>query len=197
MIYQATHVPIGEDQKQHIELARDIAAKFNRDFGVELFPLCEPVIEGPATRVMNLRDGTRKMSKSDPVDASRINMTDDADAIARKLRKAKTDPDPLPETLAGLEGRAEARNLVNIYAGLSDATPEAVVEANAGTMFGHFKVALADLAVEVLSPISAEMRRLTADPAEIDRVLARGAERARAITVPVLERTFEVVGMVR
>ena len=197
LLYHATHVPVGEDQTQHLELTRDIAAKFNHDYGVEFFPMTETVVEGPAARVMNLRDGTRKMSKSDPVDASRINMTDDAGTIAKKFRKAKTDPDPLPSELAGLEGRPEARNLVNIYAGLSDTTPESVVAEHAGAMFGHFKASLADLAVAKLSPISDEMRRLSAEEGEIDRVLERGAERAREIAVPILARTYEIVGMVR
>ncbi|CTQ33400.1 tryptophan--tRNA ligase [Jannaschia rubra] len=197
LIYHATHVPVGEDQKQHIELTRDIAAKFNHDYGVEFFPMTEPVIEGAATRVMSLRDGTRKMSKSDPVDAGRINLTDDADTIARKLRKAKTDPDPLPGTPEGLEGRPDARNLVNICASLSDRTVAEVLAANEGRMFGHFKQDLADLAVAKLSPVSSEMARLMRDPAEIDRILARGAERAREITVPILERTYDIVGMVR
>jgi tryptophanyl-tRNA synthetase len=197
LLYKATHVPVGEDQKQHIELTRDIAAKFNRDYGTETFPEPEPVIEGPATRVMSLRDGTRKMSKSDPVDAGRINMADDADAIARKFRRAKTDPEPLPSEMAGLEGRAEARNLVNIYAGLADMAPEAVLARHGGAMFGHFKVALADLAVERLGPISAEMRRLADDVGEIDRILARGSERAREIAVPVLKEVYDVVGLVR
>ena len=197
LIYHATHVPVGEDQKQHIELTRDIAAKFNHDYGVDFFPETEAVIEGAATRVMSLRDGTRKMSKSDPVDASRINLTDDADAIARKFRKAKTDPDPLPGDPAGLEGRPDARNLVNIYAALSGSSVETVLAEHEGAMFGHFKQDLADLAVAKLAPISSEMARLMDDPAEIDRILARGAERARAITVPILERTYEIVGMVR
>jgi tryptophanyl-tRNA synthetase len=197
LLYKATQVPVGEDQKQHIELARQIAGKFNHDYGVELFPEPEAVIEGPATRVMSLRDGSRKMSKSDPVDASRINMADDADTIARKFRKAKTDPEPLPETLDGLEGRPEARNLVNVYAGLAGTSPEAVVAEHAGAMFGHFKVALAELAVEKLAPISGEMRRLADDPAEIDRILGRGAERAREIAVPVLAEVYDTVGMVR
>ncbi|CUH27952.1 Tryptophan--tRNA ligase [Jannaschia seosinensis] len=197
LIYHATHVPVGEDQKQHIELTRDIAAKFNHDYGVDFFPLTEPVIEGAATRVMSLRDGTKKMSKSDPVDGSRINLTDDADTIAKKFRKAKTDPDPLPGSVAGLEGRPDARNLVNIYAALEGRTVDAVLAEHEGAMFGHFKQALADLAVEKLSPISSEMARLMDDPAEIDRILARGAERAREITVPILERTYEIVGMVR
>ena len=164
--------------------------------GVDFFPLAEPVIEGAATRVMSLRDGTKKMSKSDPSDASRINMTDDADAIAKKIRKAKTDPDPLPETLAGLDTRPEARNLVNIYAALAETTAEAVVTEFAGQQFGSFKPALADLAVAKLAPISAEMSRLMADPGEIDRILAHGAEQAREITAPILKKTYEIVGMV-
>ncbi len=197
LIYHATHVPVGEDQKQHIELTRDIAAKFNHDYGVEFFPMTEPVIEGAATRVMSLRDGTRKMSKSDPVDASRINLTDDADAIAKKFRKAKTDPDPLPGSVEGLEGRPDARNLVNIYAALSDRSVADVLAEKEGAMFGHFKSDLADLAVAKLSPISAEMARLMGDVGEIDRILTRGAERAREITVPILEKPYEIVGMVR
>ncbi|TFL19977.1 tryptophan--tRNA ligase [Jannaschia formosa] len=197
LIYHATHVPVGEDQKQHLELTRDIAAKFNHDFGVEFFPLTEPVIEGAATRVMSLKDGTRKMSKSDPVDASRINLTDDADTIAKKFRKAKTDPDPLPGTPEGLDGRPDVRNLVNIYAALDGRSVEAVLSEKEGGQLGHFKQDLADLAVAKLSPVSTEMARLMADPAEIDRLLARGAERAREITVPILEKTYEIVGMVR
>ncbi|GHF63409.1 tryptophan--tRNA ligase [Seohaeicola zhoushanensis] len=196
LIYHATHVPVGEDQKQHIELTRDIAAKFNHDYGVDFFPMTEPVIEGAATRVMSLRDGTKKMSKSDPSDASRINMTDDADAIAKKIRKAKTDPEPLPESLEGLKDRPDARNLVNIYAALADMTPEAVVAEYAGAQFGTFKPALADLAVARLAPISSEMKRLMADPAEIDRILARGALQAREITAPILKKTYEIVGMI-
>ncbi|WP_371156391.1 tryptophan--tRNA ligase [Jannaschia sp. 2305UL9-9] len=197
LIYHATHVPVGDDQKQHLELTRDIATKFNHDYGVDFFPITEPVIRGAATRVMSLRDGTKKMSKSDPVDASRINLTDDADAIAKKFRKAKTDPDPLPGTPEGLEGRPDARNLVNIYAALSDTSVEEVLAANDGKMFGYFKQDLADLAVARLTPVSSEMSRLMEDPAEIDRILARGAERAREITAPILARTYEIVGMVR
>lgn len=197
LLYHATQVPVGEDQKQHVELTRDIAAKFNHDYGVEFFPAPEPVIEGAATRVMSLRDGTRKMSKSDPSDASRINLTDDADTIAQKIRKARTDAEPLPETMEGLKDRPEARNLVNIYAALSGMTPEAVVGQFAGQGFGAFKPALADLAVAKLSPISAEMTRLMADPAGIDRILGEGAERAEAIARPILERTLDIVGMVR
>ena len=196
LVYHATHVPVGEDQKQHLELTRDIAAKFNHDYGVDFFPLTKPVIEGAATRVMSLRDGSKKMSKSDPSDASRINMTDDTDAIAKKIRKAKTDPEPLPSEIAGLEGRAEARNLVNIYAALSDRSVEDVLVEVGGQQFGTFKPMLADLAVEKLSPISAEMARLMDDPAEIDRILTRGAEQAREITAPILKKTYEIVGMV-
>ncbi|WP_158968648.1 tryptophan--tRNA ligase [Chachezhania sediminis] len=196
LIYHATHVPVGEDQKQHLELTRDVAIKFNHDYGVDFFPITEPVIEGAATRVMSLRDGSKKMSKSDPSDMSRINLTDDADAIAQKIRKAKTDPDPLPETLDGLADRPEARNLVNIYAALADMTAEAVVAEYAGQQFGAFKPALADLAVARLSPISTEMARLMNDQAEIDRILSRGAERAREITAPILKKTYDIVGMV-
>ncbi|MCY1126183.1 tryptophan--tRNA ligase [Frigidibacter sp. RF13] len=197
LLYHATHVPVGEDQKQHLELCRDIAAKFNHDYGVDFFPITEPVIEGAATRVMSLRDGTKKMSKSDPSDASRINLTDDADTIAQKLKKAKTDPEPLPETLEGLKDRPEARNLVNIYAALADKTPEAVVGEFAGKGFGAFKPALADLAVARLAPIATEMKRLMADPAEIDRILGDGAERADAIAQPILDRALEITGMIR
>ncbi|TCO73880.1 tryptophan--tRNA ligase [Rhodovulum euryhalinum] len=196
LVYHATHVPVGEDQKQHVELTRDIAAKFNNDYGVEFFPSPEPVIEGAATRVMSLRDGTKKMSKSDPSDMSRINLTDDADTVAKKIRKAKTDPEPLPETIEGLEGRPEARNLVNIYAALADLTPEQVIAEHGGQQFGSFKPSLADLAVARLAPISTEMSRLMQDPAEIDRILADGAERANAIAAPILKRTCEIVGMV-
>ncbi|KIN74825.1 tryptophan--tRNA ligase [Sulfitobacter guttiformis] len=196
MVYHATHVPVGEDQKQHLELTRDIAAKFNHDYGVDFFPEVEPVIEGAATRVMSLRDGSKKMSKSDPSDASRINMTDDADTIARKIRKAKTDPDALPSEIEGLKDRPEARNLVNIYAALNEQTVEQVLADVGGQQFGTFKPALAELAVAKLSPISSEMARLMADPAEIDRLLAKGALQAREITAPILKKTYEIVGMV-
>ena len=196
LVYHATHVPVGEDQKQHLELTRDIATKFNHDYDVEFFPLTEPVIEGPATRVMSLRDGSKKMSKSDPSDMSRINMTDDADTIAKKIRKAKTDPEPLPDTLDGLEGRTEARNLINIYAALSDHSAEQVIGEFAGQQFGQFKPALVDLAVAKLAPISTEMARLMDDPAEIDRIMTAGAGRAREIAAPILRRTYEIVGMV-
>jgi tryptophanyl-tRNA synthetase len=196
LIYHATHVPVGEDQKQHLELTRDIAAKFNHDYGVDFFPLTEPVIEGAATRVMSLRDGSKKMSKSDPSPASRINLTDDADTIAKKFRKAKTDPDALPSEAEGLKDRPEARNLVNIYAALSDQTIDQVLAEVGGQQFGTFKPALADLAVSKLGPITAEMQRLMADESEIDRILARGAEQAREITAPILKRTYEIIGMV-
>lgn len=197
LIYHATHVPVGEDQKQHLELTRDIATKFNHDYGVDFFPIPDPVIEGAATRVMSLRDGAKKMSKSDPSDASRINMTDDADTIAKKIRKAKTDPDALPSEAAGLAERPEARNLVNIYAALNEQSVDQVLAEVGGQQFGAFKPLLADLAVAKLSPISSEMARLMDDPAEIDRLLARGALQAREITTPILEKTYEIVGMVR
>ena len=196
LIYHATHVPVGEDQKQHLELTRDIAAKFNHDYGVDFFPLTEPVIEGAATRVMSLRDGSKKMSKSDPSDASRINMTDDADTIAKKIRKAKTDPEPLPDNTDALEDRPEARNLVNIYAALADTSVEKVIADHAGQNFATFKPLLADLAVAKLAPIAGEMSRLMGEQDEIDRILSRGAERARAITAPILRRTYDIVGMV-
>ncbi len=196
LVYHATHVPVGEDQKQHLELTRDIAIKFNNDFGVDFFPVTEPVIEGAATRVMSLRDGSKKMSKSDPSDMSRINLTDDADTIARKIRKAKTDPDPLPDSLEGLKDRPEARNLVNIYAALADTTPEAVIADHAGQQFGTFKPSLADLAVAKMAPITGEMERLMKDKGEIDRVLKDGADRARAIAAPILQKTYQIVGMV-
>jgi len=197
LLYHATHVPVGEDQKQHVELTRDIAAKFNHDFKVDFFPLTTPVIEGPAMRVMNLRDGTKKMSKSGESDMERINMTDDADTISKKFKKAKTDPEALPETLDGLKDRPEARNLVDIYSALNDMTPEAVIAEYAGAGWGRFKPALADLAVEKLAPISTEMERLMNDPAEIDRILGRGAERAREIAAPILKQTYDIVGLLR
>nr|WP_170805761.1 tryptophan--tRNA ligase [uncultured Ruegeria sp.] len=196
LTYHATHVPVGEDQKQHLELTRDIAIKFNHDYGVDFFPVTEPVIGGAAPRVMNLRDGTRKMSSSDPSDMTRINMTDDADAIAKKIRKAKTDPDALPSEIEGLAERPEARNLVNIYAALSDQTAEQVLAEAGGKQFGEFKPMLAELAVSKLAPISSEMARLMGEEAEIDQILARGAEKARAIASPILQQTYEIVGMV-
>jgi tryptophanyl-tRNA synthetase len=197
LLYHATMVPVGDDQKQHLELTRDIAIKFNNDYGVDFFPVVEPLIEGAATRVMSLRDGTKKMSKSDPSDQSRINLTDDADTIAAKIRKAKTDPEPLPETAEGLKDRPEARNLVNIYAALAGHTVDQVVRDFAGAQFGTFKPALADLAVAKLSPITTEMNRLMADPAEIDRILGDGADRADAIARPILEQVYDITGMIR
>ncbi len=197
LLYHATHVPVGEDQKQHVELTRDIAAKFNHDFKSDFFPETQPVIDGPATRVMNLRDGSKKMSKSGESDMERINMLDDADKIAKKFKKAKTDPEPLPETLDGLKDRPEARNLVEIYAALSDTSPEAVISEYAGAGWGTFKPALADLAVSKLAPISDEMQRLMNDPAEIDRILSKGAEKARAIAEPILKETYDIVGFLR
>ena len=197
LVYHATHVPVGEDQKQHLELTRDIAAKFNHDFGVDFFPMTEPVIEGVATKVMSLRDGTKKMSKSDPSDMSRINLTDDADTIARKFRKAKTDPDPLPEDVAGLEGRPEAKGLVGIYAGLAGMSAEEVINRHGSEQFGQFKPALAELAVETLGPITKRMTEFQSDRAEIDRILGDGANRAAEIAEPILQKTFDIVGFVR
>ncbi|MCW5697077.1 MAG: tryptophan--tRNA ligase [Bauldia sp.] len=206
LVYRATHVPVGEDQKQHLELSRDIAQKFNNDYaesiagnghGTEYFPLPEPLIEGSATRVMSLRDGTKKMSKSDPSEYSRINLTDDADTIAQKLRKAKTDPEPLPSAVEGLKGRPEAENLVDIYAALSGSTKEAVLREHGGAQFSAFKPALADLAVSRLSPIAGEMRRLLADPAEIDRVLADGTARAAAMAEQTMDDVRDIVGLLR
>ncbi len=196
LAYHATHVPVGEDQKQHLELTRDIAIKFNHDYGVDFFPVTEPVIGGPAPRVMNLRDGSRKMSSSDPSDMTRINMTDDADTIAKKIRKAKTDPDALPSDVDGLSERPEARNLVSIYAALSDQTAEQVLNEVGGKQFGEFKPMLAELAVSKLSPISSEMARLMKEEAEIDRILADGADKARAIAAPILQKTYDIIGMV-
>ena len=197
LAYKATHVPVGDDQKQHLELARDIAQKFNADFGVELFPLVEPLILGSATRVMSLRDGTRKMSKSDESDYSRINMTDDADAIALKIRKARTDPDPLPGEVAGLAERPEAANLVGIYAALADQTPEAVLAEQGGSQFSAFKAKLSELAVAALGPITTEMQRLMDDPGYVDGVLAGGAEKARALAAPILAEVHDAVGLLR
>jgi tryptophanyl-tRNA synthetase len=206
LVYKATHVPVGEDQKQHLELCRDIAQKFNNDFaasiaahgyGDQFFPLPEPMITGPATRVMSLRDGTKKMSKSEPSDLSRISLTDDADTIAQKIRKAKTDPEPLPSETKGLENRPEADNLVGIYAALAGTTRESVLKDFGGAQFSTFKPALAELAVSVLAPIAVEMRKLIADPAHIDAVLADGAARARAIAGPIMRDVKDVVGLLR
>ena len=197
LVYHATHVPVGEDQKQHLELARDIAQKFNTDFSVpDFFPLPEAVHHRTGTRVMSLRDGTKKMSKSDESDFSRINLTDDADAIAQKIRKAKTDPHPLPDNPKELESRPEAENLINIYAGLCDQSPEVVLGEYSGAQFSIFKNALADLAVAKLTPIAAAMRDYLSDRAELDRVLVSGAARARAIAEPVMREVRERVGFV-
>ncbi len=194
LIYRATHVPVGEDQKQHLELARDLAATFNTRYGAEFFPQPEPVITGEATRVMSLRDGSQKMSKSAESDLSRINLTDDPDMIAKKIKKAKTDPEPLPEDVKGFEGRPEAENLVNIYAALSDGTKETVLADFGGKPFSEFKPALSELCVEKLAPITARMRELMADPAEIDRILASGAEKANGIAEPVIAETMDIMG---
>ncbi|MEC7464242.1 MAG: tryptophan--tRNA ligase [Pseudomonadota bacterium] len=196
LTYKANHVPVGEDQKQHLELTRDIAQKFNNDFGVEFFPEVEPLIIGEATRVMSLRDGSKKMSKSDLSDQSRITFTDTEDEISRKIRRAKTDPEALPMDISGLKSRPEAANLVGIFAALSGQTSSEVLKDFGGRGFGDFKPALADLAIEKLAPISSEMRRLLADPGHIDAVLADGAERARAIADPILAEITEIVGLV-
>ena len=197
LVYKATHVPVGEDQRQHLELSRDIAQKFNNDFDApDFFPLPEAVIAGVATRIMSLRDGTKKMSKSDDSDYSRINLIDDADTIAQKIRKAKTDPAPLPDSAAGFANRSEATNLVNIYAALADLDREKIIRDFAGKQFSTFKNALADLAVSKLTPIASEMRRLLADPAEIDRILSSGAEKARERAAPILQDVKRLAGFV-
>jgi tryptophanyl-tRNA synthetase len=205
LVYRATHVPVGEDQKQHLELARDIAQKFNNDFGASIhahghgdsfFPLPEPLIQGPATRVMSLRDGSKKMSKSDASDYSRINLTDDADAIAQKIRKAKTDPEPLPHEEKGLEQRPEADNLVGIYAALADTSRAQVLAHFGGAQFSVFKAALIDILVGKLAPLNGEMRRLIADPAYIDQVLADGAVRAQALAAQTMKAVKDIVGFV-
>ncbi len=206
LVYRATHVPVGEDQKQHLELSRDVAQKFNNDFGESIrthgfgdafFPLPEPVITGEATRVMSLRDGTKKMSKSDASDQSRINLTDDADAIAQKVRRAKTDPEPLPSEEKGLETRPEADNLVGIYAALADATRAAVLQQFGNAQFSTFKNALTELAVAKLSPINSEMKRLLADPASIDAVLKDGSARAQKLAGETMKAVKDIVGFVR
>ena len=195
LLYKATHVPVGDDQRQHLELTRDIAAKFNHDFEAEgFFPLPDALTQGPGSRIMSLRDGTAKMSKSDPSDNSRLNLLDDEDAIAQKVRKAKTDPEPLPETLDELKGRPEAENLIGVYAALDGRTAAEVLSEFAGQGFGAFKPKLADLAVAKLGPVGAQMRRLMADPGEIDAVLAKGAERARAAAAPTLAEVRAKVG---
>lgn len=195
LVYKATHVPVGEDQKQHLELARDIATKFNTDFEVDLFPLPEPLISKAAPRIMSLRDGGAKMSKSDPSDMSRINLIDDDDTIAAKIRKAKTDPEPLPDSFDGLAERPEAKNLVTIYAALAEREPQSVVEEFAGQGFGAFKPALADLAVSVLAPVRDRLTRLLDDRAAVGAQLAKGADRANALAAPTLKAAQEAVGL--
>ncbi|RWB52171.1 tryptophan--tRNA ligase [Mesorhizobium sp.] len=216
LLYRATHVPVGEDQKQHLELTRDIAQKFNNDFseriaalgvGVEMqvgeetvngyFPITEPVIGGPAARIMSLRDGSKKMSKSDPSDLSRINLTDDADTISKKIRKAKTDPEALPNEVDGLESRPEAENLVGIYAGLAEISKADVLKEYGGRQFSVFKPALADLAVEKLAPIASEMRRIEGDRAYVDAVLRDGGERARAIAEGTMKTVRDIIGLLQ
>ncbi|MDX8510792.1 tryptophan--tRNA ligase [Mesorhizobium captivum] len=216
LLYRATHVPVGEDQKQHLELTRDIAQKFNNDFsekiaalgvGVEMrigeetvngyFPITEPVIGGPAARIMSLRDGSKKMSKSDPSDLSRINLTDDADTISKKIRKAKTDPAALPSEVDGLESRPEAENLVGIYAGLAEISKADVLKEYGGQQFSVFKPALADLAVEKLAPIASEMRRIEGDRAYVDAVLKDGGERARAIAEGTMKTVRDIIGLLQ
>ncbi len=197
LLYEATHVPVGEDQKQHLELARDIAAKFNADRGVELFTLPEPLIGATAARVMSLRDGRAKMSKSDPSDMSRINLTDSDDAIAQKIRKARTDPEPLPSELAGLSERPEALNLVTILAAVDGRDPAAVLAEHAGQGFGAFKPHLADRLIAELSPIRERMMALKDDPAAIDRLLEDGSARARALAAPILARAYDATGLQR
>jgi tryptophanyl-tRNA synthetase len=197
LLYKATHVPVGEDQKQHLELARDIAEKFNHDYNVDLFPQPEPLIRETAARVMSLRDGGKKMSKSDASDYSRINMTDDADTIALKLRKAKTDSEPLPETTEGLAARPEAANLVGIYAALLDKESKDVLPDIAGKPFSEFKQTLTDLAVSVLAPINAEMNRLMQNTDHVDAILHKGAIRAQEISAPIIEEVYDVVGFLK
>ncbi len=206
LVYRATHVPVGDDQKQHLELSRDIAQKFNNDFAQTIreagyedgfFPLPEPLIAGPATRVMSFRDGTKKMSKSDPSDMSRINLRDDAETIARKIRKAKTDPDALPSEPDGLKGRPEANNLVGIYAALQGETVEDTLKTHGGAQFSAFKPALADLAVEKLGPVGSAMNRMMADKAYINSVLKQGTEKARAIAEPIYDEVKKIVGFIR
>ncbi len=216
LVYRATHVPVGDDQKQHLELTRDIAQKFNNDFSARIaslglgvamqvgdetvngyFPITEPVIGGPAARIMSLRDGSKKMSKSDPSDLSRINLTDDAETIARKIKKAKTDPEALPSEVAGLAGRPEAENLVGIHAGLAETSKEAVLKEFGGRQFSAFKTALADLAVEKLAPIAAEMRRISADRAYVDGVLKDGASRAGRLAEATMKDVRAIIGLLQ
>jgi tryptophanyl-tRNA synthetase len=198
LLYKATHVPVGEDQKQHLELSRDIAQKFNNDHDAPgFFPLPEPLIQGPGARIMSLRDGTKKMSKSDPSDMTRINLTDDADAITSKIKKATTDPNPLPENAEGLKGRAEVENLVGIFAAVTERSVDEVLGEFGGRGFGAFKPALAEALVAKLAPMAAEMRRLNADPAALDAVLREGAEKAHAVAAPIMAEVRDVVGLWR
>ena len=199
LLYQATHVPVGDDQKQHLELARDIAQKFNTDFGAgtDVFTLPEPIVPPEAARIMSLRDGTAKMSKSDPSDQSRINLTDDADTIMAKVRKARTDPEPLPSEAAGLAGRAEAANLVGIYAALAGTSVAQVLAEHGGQGFGAFKPALGELLVETLAPIAARFRDLREDRKALDAILAQGSARARHLAAPTLDAAYEALGLVR
>ncbi|MAC58164.1 MAG: tryptophan--tRNA ligase [Novosphingobium sp.] len=200
LLYQATHVPVGEDQKQHLELARDIAQKFNNDFASEenpVFTLPDPIIPPEAARIMSLRNGSAKMSKSDPSDMSRINLTDDADTIMQKIKKAKTDPEPLPSEKAGLEGRAEAANLVGIYAAMAGTSVEAVLADFGGEGFGKFKPALGELLVETLAPINDRFVDLRADHSALDAILKAGAEKARTLAIPTLDKTYTALGLVR
>ena len=199
LLYQATHVPVGDDQKQHLELARDIAQKFNTDFGAgtEVFTLPEPIVPPEAARIMSLRDGSAKMSKSDPSDASRINLTDDADTIMQKVRKAKTDPEPLPSEAAGLAGRAEAANLVGVYAALAGTSVAQVLAEHGGQGFGAFKPALGELLVEALAPIAARFRDLREDREALDAILAQGSARARRLAAPTLDAAYSALGLVR
>jgi len=205
LVYRATHVPVGDDQKQHLELCRDIAQKFNNDFAESIrakghaegfFPLTEPIIQGPATRVMSLRDGSKKMSKSDASDYSRINLTDDADTIAQKIRKARTDPDPLPSEEAGLANRAEADNLVGIYAALAETSKADVLKQYGGAQFSTFKPALVDLSVAKLGPVASEMKRLLQDVAYIDSILAEGSARAGVIAAETMKSVKDIIGFV-
>ncbi len=199
LLYQATHVPVGEDQKQHLELARDIAQKFNNDFGAgeEVFTLPDPIIPAEAARIMSLRDGSTKMSKSDPSDMSRINLTDDADSIMAKVKKAKTDPEPLPSDKGGLAGRPEAANLIGIYAAMSGETQDAILSRFGGEGFGKFKPALGELLIESLAPINARFIELRQDQAALDAILRQGAAKARALAVPTLDKTYAALGLVR
>ncbi|HVZ28922.1 MAG TPA: tryptophan--tRNA ligase [Asticcacaulis sp.] len=195
LVYKATHVPVGEDQRQHVELTRDVAKKFNHDYGVDYFPVPETLYQGPGARIMSLRDGTAKMSKSDPSDNSRINLIDDADTIANKIKKAKSDADVLPDAEDGLNDRPEAKNLVGIYAALSGQTAQQVLDQFGGKGFGAFKPALAEVVVEKMAPVSEKLRTLLGDPAQIDAILRAGADKAKAVTDPVVAETKKIVGL--